>query len=131
MKVTFVTREEEYKLLHKRVDSFLEGYRQNIALIGPGFSGKTYLIEQLLKTDKAKEHLVPLYLDLESLSFSEFVRTVFTSLLFTYLKKQTGAKHYHLDSLILESQNLIPRTTLKIKNVLGLPGTKEKASFEW
>jgi len=126
-----LTREEEYKILDKRINSFLEGYRQNIALIGPGLSGKTYLIEQLIRAERLHSRALPAYIDLENLPFSEFVRVIFTSLLFHFLKKQPKPNHYHLDLLILESQSLIPKTTDKIKNTLSLLGTKEKVNFDW
>ena len=130
MEIIVSTREEEYKLLLKRINSFLEGYRQNLALIGPDFSGKTYLIEQLLNANFPSNVVFPIYIDLENLSFHEFIRVTYTSLLFHYLKSCQKPHHYNLDLLILESQNHIPKTTDKIKGILTLLGTKEKIGFD-
>ena len=60
-----ITREEEYKILEKRVNSFLEGFRQNIALIGPGSCGKTFLVEQFFQKKSLDKKAVLAYLDLE------------------------------------------------------------------
>ncbi|MBN2119456.1 MAG: ATP-binding protein [Candidatus Omnitrophica bacterium] len=126
----FLTREEEYKTLDKRVNSFIEGYRQNIALIGPTLSGKTYFIEQFLEDKYLNEKTLPVYADLEYLSFSEFVRIIFTCLLFNFTKKQKGRSLDNLDLLILESEKSIPKTTEKMKNTLGLLALSQKINFD-
>lgn len=130
MKDLFLTRQIQYRVLEKRVNSFLEGYRQNIAILGPNLSGKTYLMEQILKTISLKTDALPLYIDLEYVNFSEFFKVIFTSLLFYYLKKKKEHAIYDLDMLILETQDTIPKTVEKIKDSLNLLYTKEKVNFE-
>ncbi|MFC1514342.1 ATP-binding protein [Candidatus Omnitrophota bacterium] len=125
-----ITRQEEYRILEKRVNSFLEGFRQNIALIGPSSCGKTYLVEQFFKTRSLDDKALIVYVDLEFLSFAEFIRASFASLLFHFLKKHS-CSDYDLDALILQAQTHIPQTTEKIKHILGMLDSKEKASFDW
>jgi len=122
-------RTKEYQILEKRINSFLQGYKQNLALIGPSFSGKTHLIEAFLENNLLSQKFIFLYTNLEFSTFSNFTFQVFSSLLFYYLKqKEKFVNSYNLDTLILESQEFIPRTIEKIKSILSL--IKEKASWE-
>ena len=64
-------RAELLALLGKRVHALRDGYRQNVALLGPPLVGKTSLICQALK--RAPAHaLIPLYLDVRLEPFAEF-----------------------------------------------------------
>ena len=48
-----------------RVNSFCEGYRQNIAIIGELYIGKTSLIKELIFSDKIKKDaIIPIYLEI-------------------------------------------------------------------
>ena len=125
-------RIEEYYLLGKRVNSFLQGYKQNLALIGPPFSGKTYLVEYFLKNTQPTSKFLPLYIDLEYLNSVDFIYQVLSSLLLYFTKQKKGIPSFlNLDSLILENQEIIPQTIEKIKNTLNLLHSKEKPAWDW
>lgn len=126
-----LVRTKEYQILEKRINSFLQGYKQNLALLGPSFSGKTHLIETFLENNLLSKKFIFLYTDLEFSTFPNFTFQVFSSLLFYYLKqKEKFINDYNLDTLILESQEFIPKTIEKIKSILTLSHSKERASWE-
>lgn len=69
-----------------RVNSFCEGYRQNIAVIGERYIGKTALIKELLLSDKIKKDtIIPIYLEtkIEPFDFcvKRFIKSAFFQLL--------------------------------------------------
>jgi len=71
-------------LIH-RINSFSEGYRQNIALLGESFIGKTSLIKELFGSDALKkEKVIPVYLEvkIEPLEFcaKRFVKSSLSQL---------------------------------------------------
>ena len=90
---TWFDREEILAALSKRLEGFLAGYRQNIALIGHEFTGKSTLLKRLLHERlPLSPAVVPVYLEIqegESLpEWSErFVQTLFYGILQT---DQTG-----------------------------------------
>lgn len=67
----FAGREKELKRLEKIKRDHLNGYRRNLALIGPPNIGKTSLILKFL--DYMEEELFPIYLNLEKRSLEESV----------------------------------------------------------
>ncbi|MBI3615935.1 MAG: GTPase domain-containing protein [Candidatus Omnitrophica bacterium] len=82
MNTPWFDREEILTLLKKRVEGFLVGYRQNIALLGREGVGKSTLLKRLIQQElSAVPALIPLYVEVqEEESFSEwtarFVQTV-------------------------------------------------------
>jgi len=67
----FVGRQKELKRLEKIKRDHLNGYRRNLALIGPPNIGKTSLILKFL--DCIGDELFPIYLNLENRSVEESV----------------------------------------------------------
>ncbi len=118
------------EILDKRIGSFLEGYRQNIAIIGNPLSGKTSIVERVLRSKYSNKPVLALYTNLNLLTFSDFARSTFTGLLFAFLSKRGLNKDFSLDNLILEAENIIPQTTEKIKEALKVIKNKNKNSFE-
>ena len=52
--------------LIQRINSFSEGYRQNIAILGESFIGKTSLIKELFVSDYIKkDKIIPIYLEIK------------------------------------------------------------------
>ena len=51
----FYNRPDLLNIIVHRINSFSEGYRQNIAIIGEPCSGKTTLIKEILSSDKLKK----------------------------------------------------------------------------
>ncbi|MBI3333734.1 MAG: hypothetical protein HYZ93_06570, partial [Candidatus Omnitrophica bacterium] len=71
--IPWFDREELLTLLSKRVQGFLAGYRQNVALLGPESVGKTTLVKRLLSEEASCAPLVKIYLEIqERQSLSEW-----------------------------------------------------------
>lgn len=59
-------RTEIFNTLTYRINSFAEGYRQNIAVIGDPHVGKTSLIKALLESGSIKrESVIPIYIEIK------------------------------------------------------------------
>lgn len=122
-----LVKRKEDQILEKRINCFLQGYRQNLAILGRPFSGKTYLLEKTLKNILV-ENLIFIYVDAKNSGFSQFIRKILFSLLYEYNKKKTAKTLLSLDELILNSEEFLPETTQKIKNFLSI-NSKERQSF--
>ena len=73
-------------LIH-RINSFSEGYRQNIAIIGEPSTGKTSLIKNLLLSDEVKKDaIIPIYLEIKIEPFDFCAKRFIKSALFQLLK---------------------------------------------
>ncbi len=73
-------------LIH-RINSFSEGYRQNIAIIGEPLAGKTSLIKELLSSDQIKkDEVIPIYLEVKIEPFDFCAKRLIKSALFQLLK---------------------------------------------
>jgi hypothetical protein len=122
---TDFNNEEILTKLDKRIKDFASGYRRNIALIGPESSGKTSMLNfslQSIYNDK----ITPFYINLDGLSFSEFVNEFSTTLLIAYLKKHSNIEGKpNLYALLELAKPLIPETTAKIEQVLSLLSKKK------
>lgn len=82
--------------LTRRVNSFSEGYRQNIAIIGDPCIGKTSLIKSLLSSsDIKKDAVIPIYLEIKIEPFEFCVKRFIKSALFQILRADPllGAPH--------------------------------------
>ncbi|HAZ11084.1 MAG TPA: hypothetical protein DCY56_08320, partial [Candidatus Omnitrophica bacterium] len=59
-------REEILNTLIRRVNSFSDGYRQNIAIFGEPCIGKTTLMKDLFSSDSLKrDSIIPVYLEIK------------------------------------------------------------------
>lgn len=117
----FFAHEEILSLLNKRVSSFKNRYRQNIAIIGKEGTGKTSLLLQFLNNFSFEKAVVPIYLEFKKEnSFDYFATQFIKKLLFYFLKtKQQTQQEGNLefDFLIQQSKRYIPRT---ITNILQI-----------
>lgn len=75
----FFGRRDIISLLSKRLDAHVGGYRQNIAILGPLYIGKTFLITHFLKLFYPKD-LVPIYVNVSDVSLQGFVNRFFESI---------------------------------------------------
>jgi len=130
MKTALTSKTEISNIINKRLHSFLEGYRQNIILIGPEFSGKNYILNKnISKLYLDGKEFIHIYADLDFLTIPEITKSLFTSLLFSFLKRKEVQPQYNLDFMLLESEKEIPQTSAKIKEYLNTPQSKEKITI--
>lgn len=113
----FFGRKPYLELLKKRIDGFLHGYRQNIAIVGDELVGKTSLIFSLLKKYHDNRVLV-LYLQNRPETVDSFARRFIGVLLYNFLINSGIELKEDLDFLIGKSCRYIPKTVDKIKAIL-------------
>jgi hypothetical protein len=110
----FFGRQSIIELLNRRVVDLKEGYRQNVALIGPEFVGKTSIVEEFLSR-LDDEKIIPVYLSLDEPDFNSFVDKFIGRLLFNFLKNNKAEEN--IEILLEQAQRLIPATCLHIKKI--------------
>ena len=113
----FFGREEVLDTLRKRVEAFVNGYRQNVALIGHQKLGKTSVLHQLLYSFHS-DGLLPVYVELKPRSLEAFVDQFIRSLLFEYLRrKQSIDSVESFDTLIQLARGFIPQSAQEITGI--------------
>ncbi len=111
----FFGREEVLDTLRKRVESFLSGYRQNVALIGHMKLGKTSVLHHFLYTYK-NSSILPIYVELKPQPLSSFIDQFVRALLFEYLRRKESIDSMEsYDTLIRLAKNFIPKTVAEIE----------------
>ncbi len=116
-------KREEITVLLRRVEGFLAGYRQNLALLGPESVGKTTLLKRLLQQKSIRScSLVPLYLEVrESESVLEWAARFIQALLYGSLQaQQIQPLPMELPELLQLGLSHIPRTSMIAKRLLEL-----------
>ncbi len=112
----FFGRKDVLDLLAKRLQGLKEGYRQNVALVGPRTVGKTALLTKWI-ADHDDPQVILLYLDLESRDLEYFSRQFCKSLLYHYLKSQKLPVQENLKLLCAATREYIPATVSAIESI--------------
>jgi hypothetical protein len=128
MKEGFFGRSGHLELLAKRSKAFLDGYRQNIAIIGAETTGKTALIAHFTK-QLSDNRLITVYLEAREESFASFTRRFIGILLFSFLSNSGRPIKEDLDFLINKSDGYIPHTCQRIRHILETPAKNRKSSL--
>ena len=115
----FFGRREILDILNKRVLGLKDGYRQNLALLGSRYVGKTALLGRFM-LDFEDRDVIILYLDLESRDFGYFTRQFCKGLLYHFLKSQNLGFHEDLKLLCEACRSLIPATTKAVELIDAL-----------
>ena len=115
----FFGRRDVLDLLTKRVLGLKDGYRQNLALLGSRYVGKTSLVERFIVNFEDRDVLV-LYLNLESHDFGHFVLQFTKGILYHFLKNKGQVLHDDLKLLLEASRPLIPLTTAEVESIQNL-----------
>ena len=111
----FFGRTAIMELLKKRVLDLKEGYRQNVALFGNRYIGKTTILRQFLAN--LDEEITVVYIDVENKDFRSFLDQFVGSLLCNYSRSRK-LPLYEDVALLLESvQESIPHTVLVIRKI--------------
>ncbi|NTV29025.1 MAG: ATP-binding protein [Candidatus Omnitrophica bacterium] len=114
-------RKEILSLLKKRVTDLKEGYRQNVALIGSLYVGKTTILHQLL-AELDEGALIPVYLDLENRDLDYLASKTARSILYHFCKNKGLAVSEDLSQLINTARPHIPRTVEWVEGIAALIG---------
>ena len=105
--------------LRQRLSAFEEGFRHNLAIIGPPGSGKTFQLQQLLGEHYSPVSLIycPVYRE----SCRSFLYRFLCSLLQSALGSATGQT---LEELLGQAQPNFPKTVAAIRAIDGLLGRR-------
>ncbi len=121
--IDFYDRSYFLNTLIKRAQALEEGYRQNIALLGPEAIGKTSLLLQLLSKIQGSSRLIlPIYLEITyDVPYDHLINRFLAVTLFNFFKiKYSIAPPENLDILLEKLKSLLPRTTEEVKRCLDL-----------
>jgi hypothetical protein len=112
----FFGRQDILGLLKRRVVDLKDGYRQNIALLGNPYYGKSAILKHFARN--IDDHsLNIIYLDLQDKDFSYFLRQFVTGLLYRYCKNHGLALDERLDVLKESARARIPHTIQVISRI--------------
>ncbi|MBF0570377.1 MAG: ATP-binding protein [Candidatus Omnitrophica bacterium] len=117
----FYGRRSVLEILKKRVMGLKEGYRQNVALLGSRYIGKTALLHCMM-SQMEDEDVFFIYLDLENRDFDYFSVQFTKSLLYNYLKKENLPLQEDLKLLCAEAKDHIPRTVFLVQAIENFTG---------
>src|SRR5262245_50732568 len=127
---TFFGRQSCLDLLSRRVRDLKEGYRQNLALLGNRYLGKSSILYHFLKNIDDKDVTV-IYLDLENKDFNYLVNKFVASLLYNYVRNLDLPIHTDIPFLLESTKNVLPHTVSVIRKVLSdYNSGKLNAAFE-
>ena len=122
----FFDRKTYLDLLQKRTNGLLEGYRQNIAVVGDELVGKTTIVVQFLNRF-FDSRVVVLYMEVKHESLLSFVRRFTGVLLYNFLSGSGITLKEDLDFLIEKAHKYIPRTISKVNAVLAAAAGRKEA----
>ena len=117
----FFGRKAVLDILKKRVLGLKEGYRQNVALLGGRYIGKTSILHKLIADFEDKDVMF-VYLDLEGRDFNYFATQFTKSLLYHFLKSENLAPQEDLKILCASAQSRLPQTVGLVEAVGALIG---------
>ncbi len=119
-KVSSCNRPDILKTLIHRINSFAEGYRQNIAIIGESYTGKTFLIKTLLASGEIKkDEIIPIYLEVKIEPFEFCAKRFIKSALYQLLHSDPSLTTLHDPLLLIEDlKRIYPKTAQTCLRVL-------------
>lgn len=126
--MNFFGRKNYLDTITKRVRDLRDGYRQNIAIIGDEFVGKTSIIFKLLN-DFCDNRIVMLYVEVRAEPLVLFAKRFIGVLLYNFLSNSGQPLKEDLGFLIRKSQDYIPKTTEKIRHILTLAEARKKSGI--
>lgn len=118
LKGNFFDRQVYLDILEKRINGLLDGYRQNIAIIGDELVGKTSIIYKFLNKF-CDNRIIMLYLEIRPETSALFARRFIGVLLYNFLINSSIPLKEDLDFLINKSSRYIPKTCERIKLILS------------
>ena len=113
---SFFGRIDVLGLLKKRVVDLKEGCRQNVALLGNQYVGKSAILHDfLLNLDDTD--VTAIYLDLENKDFNYFFSKFTGSLLYNFSRNHRLPLHDDLNVLLESTKESIPQTVQVIRKI--------------
>ncbi len=116
MHKNFFGRTDVLDLLKRRVIDLKEGYRQNVALLGNEYVGKSAILQHFFM-NLDDERVIVIYLDLAYKDFDYFFSKFIGSLLYDYSKTKKIQLFEDPQLLIESTAKYIPHTIQVIKRI--------------
>ncbi len=111
----FFGRGEIFALFEKRLEAFLNGYRQNIGLLGVGLVGKSFLLRTFLSKINS-DQILSIFFSCRSFeSFEWFAERWMGELLLSVHRALGGTPPSHLQELIRSLKKTAPKTLRHVK----------------
>lgn len=115
----FFGRKPILDLLNRRVRDLKEGYRQNIAILGERYIGKSIILEKFLQ-ELDDPAVVDVYLDLENKDIHYLFHKFAGSLLYKFAANKNLPLHDELKFLVEVTQPHLPQTIKAIRKIQSL-----------
>jgi len=116
----FFGREDMLALLQKRAQGLSQGYRQNIAILGPELIGKTSLLQHFLMDFKEEKTCI-VYIEFRQReSFEEFAQRYVRRFVHVFLRK-AGEKDILEETYLEAFQKIAPETARWLNELFSAP----------
>lgn len=115
----YFVRKEIQSVLEKRMKAFLEGYHQNVALVGKEYLGKSHVLQKFVSEDHG-EDILPIYIEFHQEPFEYFAQRFMGALLYGLLKVKSKPVSGDLSALINRSKRYIPKTLNRMRLIKRL-----------
>jgi len=115
----FFGRHDILSLLKKRVIDLKDGYRQNVAFLGPQFIGKTSILQKFI-CDLEDKDLVTVYVNFERKDLNYLFTNFVGSILYHFSKNQGLEPHQDINLLMESTRGRLPQTVAVIKHIQTL-----------
>ncbi|MBU1862055.1 MAG: hypothetical protein KKH94_00095 [Candidatus Omnitrophica bacterium] len=112
----YIDRVDITSTLHKRIDAFKRGYRQNVGLVGRRYMGKSSILKNLLIHYSCPE-IIPVYIALQPEPFDYFAKKLMGTILQAYLKSSNMVVPSSFDALVKKVRKYLPRTIQRMRSV--------------
>jgi len=124
---TFV-REGIRLCIEKRIDAFDKGYRQNVGLVGPLGTGKSFLLESFVEAFSGQGRFIPMYVHAESLDFDNLVeRWIGAMLTGVFLSREIDPPE-NFQSLLKAADPIIPKTMERVRHLKRIMRREKNAA---
>jgi hypothetical protein len=103
-------------LLSRRLKDLKEGYRQNLALLGSRYIGKSTILQRFIQ-EIDDERIIAIYLNLENRDFEYFYSKIVRSILFNFAKSKNLTPQDDIRVLLEMTRSFIPETVEAIEKI--------------
>ena len=117
-------RKAALNLLNRRFKDLKEGYRQNLALLGSRYIGKSTILQKFVSEIDDPDTIV-IYLNLENRDFDYFYSKIIKSILFNFARSKNLPPQEEIKVLIEITRPLIPQTVEAVEKILALIKAKK------